>query len=206
MSAIWSTVNEYRKRYLQLKQVLALICSLLFLASLTASAQVFRTVDEHGNVTFTDQPPVDKENAEEVQIQQTNRAPPPPANAYPEPPPEPEAEAGASYQVAITSPANETIIPRGPGNVSVSAKVEPALQGGHMLQLLMDGEPREEPQTSTSWALTNVFRGEHNLSVAVVDDKGKQIAKSESVKIFVFRPSTNDSNRGSRPRPSPRGN
>ena len=55
----------------------------------------------------------------------------------------------------------------------------------------MDGSPREEPQTGTSWALTNVFRGSHTIEVAVVDEKGKQLAVSEAITVFVFRPSSN---------------
>ncbi len=178
--------------------LILLLCTLL---AMTASAQVYRVVDEHGNVTFTDKPPAD---AEPVDIRQPNTSAPPNAAAFPAPPPKPldDQDAGGGYQVAITSPANETIIPRGPGNFSVSASVSPALGGGHMLQLLLDGQPRQEPQGSTSWALTNVFRGEHTLTVAVVDKDGKQLATSGPVTVFVFRPSSNFNN--NRPRPTPR--
>ena len=73
----------------------------------------------------------------------------------------------------------------------MSASVAPGLKSAHMLQLLMNGAPRGEPQESATWPLTNVFRGEQVLEVVVVDDKGEQIAKSESVTVFVFRPSSN---------------
>jgi len=164
-----------------------------------AAAQVYREVDEEGNVTFTDRP---QGESEAVEIGPTNTAPPPPANVFPDAPEEPANAAGGSYEVAITNPAHETIIPRGPGNFSVSASVSPGLQTGHKLQLLMDGSPRQEPQTGSTWNLTNVFRGEHNLTVAVIDSKGKQLSESEAVTVFVFRPSTNDRSR--RPRPTPR--
>lgn len=192
-----------------MKQALALICCIAL--SGIASAQIYRHVDENGNVTFSDRPPADAQNAERVEIQTPNTAPPPTSNAYPAPVPTPEEEAAAAgnYTLAITSPENETIIPRGPGNVSVSASVSPPLSGNHKLQLLLNGTPREEPQTATTWALTNVFRGEQNISVAVVDENGNRISESSSVKIFVFRPSTNDRNRNTAarpPRPTPRGN
>ncbi len=178
--------------------LLLFFCTLL---GMTASAQVYRVVDEDGNVTYTDQPPAD---AEPVDIREPNISAPPSAEAFPAPPPEQISDEGASsgYKVAITAPANETIIPRGPGNFSVSASVTPALGRDHMLQLLLDGEPRQEPQTGTSWALTNVFRGEHNLTVAVVDKEGKRLSTSAPVKVFVFRPSSNFKN--NRPRPQPR--
>jgi hypothetical protein len=178
-----------------LKQLLVLIFSLALGAA--AVGQVYRVVDEHGNVTYTDKPPKD---AEPVEIRQPNTTPPPNTDLYPSPPPQPKDTESAGYEVTITAPANETIIPRGPGNFSVSASVTPALKSGHMLQLLLDGAPRQDPQSGGSWALTNVFRGEHNLTVAVIDKEGKQLSTSEPVKVFVFRPSSNF--RKSRPAPN----
>lgn len=181
--------------------LILLFCALL---GTSAAAQIYRVVDENGNVTFTDQPPAGEENAEKIEIQTTNTSPPPATNLYQpskDKSEDEEDEQSGGYQVAITAPANETIIPRGPGNFSVSASVSPSLGSGHMLQLLMDGAPREEPQTGTSWALTNVFRGEHNISVAVVDKDGKQLATSDSITVFVFRPSSNFNNRPNRPQP-----
>jgi hypothetical protein len=172
----------------------------------SASAQIYKHVDEDGNVTFSDTP---SEDAQRIEVNPTNTTQPPPANAFPALPPEPEPVAGESYEVAITSPANETIIPRGPGNFSVTASVSPSLGPDHKLQLMMDGSPREEPQTSTAWDLTNVFRGEHNLQVAIIDAEGEQLGISEPVTVFVFRPSTNDANRGKTtrpPRPTPLNN
>lgn len=180
---------------------------LLFIAVLLptlATAQVYKHVDEKGNVTFSDQP---APNAERIEINQTNTTAPPPADAFPPPPPPKPQETPAAYELAITSPANETIIPRGPGNFSVTASVSPALKGGHLLQLIMDGEPREQPQRATTWNLTNVFRGEHTIQVAVFDGDGKQLNISDGVKVFVFRPSINDANRGPGnrpPKPTPR--
>jgi hypothetical protein len=163
-------------------------CLLLLTLSVPAIAQVYKHVDEDGNITFTDQPPP---NSTPVEIREPNSSSPPPVIA-----PAPAVEAGepvivSGYDIAIISPAMDTIIPRGPGNFSVSASLSPALKDGHQLQLLMDGTPREARQTSPSWALTNVFRGAHELTVAVVDKKGKQISISAPVTVYVFRPSSN---------------
>ena len=88
----------------------------------------------------------------------------------------------------ITSPTDETTIPNGPGNFSVSASVAPAMGPEHNLQLFMDGSPWGEAQRSARWSLTNVFRGEHQLTVAVVDGSGETIATSDPVRVYVFRP------------------
>jgi len=168
--------------------VVALLCP----ASLPG--QVYRHVDEAGNVAFTDRPAA---GATPVEIGATNTMPPPPARVYPPRVARPEPAGGdtADYKVRISSPANETVIPPGPGNFSVTASVTPALGSGHGLQLSIDGAAREEPQTAGSWALVNVFRGERSLAVAVVDEKGRTLAESEPVTVYVFRPSGNNRNR-----------
>ena len=160
---------------------------------LAVSAQIYRTVDENGNVVFSDTPPPDGASGEEVELQPINTAPPPeprPDLAPREPEEEPEA-AAMEYGVAITVPANETTIPMGPGNFSVSAVVRPALGADHSLQLYMDGTPWGGPQTVPSWALTNVFRGAHDITIAVVDPEGEHLAVSEPVRFYVLRPSIN---------------
>ncbi len=184
---------------------LPLLLSLL-LFSLAATAQIYKTTDEQGNVVFTDSPPqgVDRE---EVELPRTNTAPPPPERAAPpskeqateEDAADVDAAAGdtadVEYGVVITLPENETTIPMGPGNFTVSAVVRPSLGADDRLQLLMDAVPWGDPQTVPSWALTNVFRGAHDIAVAVVDSDGKHLAISEPVRVYVMRPSVNFRNR-----------
>lgn len=180
-----------------------LLTALLVLPQLGA-AQIYKSVDAQGNVSYSDTPPASGPS-EEIKLRQTNSAPPPPEMAEPQasaPPTSPDGSAATSYTVAVTSPANETTIPMGPGNVAISASVEPALEQGALLQLLVDGTPSGNPQSSNQWQLTNVFRGAHDLSVVVVDPEGERLAESESVRIYVLRPSVNQKNRV-KPRPTP---
>jgi hypothetical protein len=169
-----------------MRNAILTLAALLF--ALPAASQVYRQVDKDGNVTFTDNPAAD---AEPVEIRELNTIAPPPELA---PRPEstvPKQPATVGYEVSITAPTNDTVIPRGPGNFSVAASLSPALKSGHQLQLLLDGNPRQEPQTGTTWALTNVFRGTHALEVAVIDEAGNQLAKSQPITVYVFRPSSN---------------
>ena len=167
-----------------------LVLFTLILFALPALAQsIYRTTDENGNVVFTDAPPAGAEQRiEKIENPQINSMPPP---AMIETDPEPageEPEAAASFKVRITSPADETTIPNGPGNFSVRASVSPAMRPEHSLQLFMDGAPWGDTQRSASWSLTNVFRGEHNLTVAVIDDSGETLTMSDPVRVYVFRP------------------
>lgn len=173
------------------------------LLPLVAGAQtIYKTVDEHGNVTYSDTAPAG-EQTETVKLPQLNTSEPPPVMERPVAEPAADEPEAAQYTVNITSPGNETTIPMGPGNFSVSATVEPPLAGGAKLQLLVDGSASGEPQSNATWSLTNVFRGAHDLTVAVVDDEGERLAESGSVRVYVLRPSINYPNRQP-PRPTPR--
>lgn len=174
----------------------AYIFAVLCLLPLIASAQIYKTTDEHGNVVYTDKPPASEGiTTEQVELEPTNTAPPPPDIPSFIPAAPASDEGGPGYNVSITSPANETTIPMGPGNFSVGATLQPRLQPGHKLQLDIDGETRGEPQTSRSWALTNIFRGAHQLTVRVVDEAGATVATSPPVTVYVHRPSINFRNR-----------
>ncbi len=183
-----------------------LFLSALLLLPQLGAAQIYKSVDEQGNVSFSDTPPPSGPS-EQIKLKETNSAPPPEIIEPLEPDSGSGADeaVGADYSVTIASPANETTIPMGPGNFSVSAAVQPGLGGDSLLQLYVDGSASGSPQSSSTWELTNVFRGAHDLSVAVVDNKGDQLAVSEPVRVYVLRPSVNFENRKNRPpRPTPR--
>ena len=170
------------------KQLAAMV---LVVAAGPAGAQIYKSTDADGNVVFTDKPPPDAPT-ERVDLQPTNTTPPP--QNLPQAAPkesEDQPEAVAIPQARITSPENETTIPMGGGNFSVSAQVEPRLDSSQGLRLTMDGEPQGEPQASGYWDLTNVFRGGHDLVVEVVDTDGEVLSRSEPVRVYVMRPSVN---------------
>lgn len=168
-----------------------ILLAVLMLAPLCAWSQssVYRTVDEDGNVVFTDAPPAGVPQTERVEITPTNTTPP--VVPREEPVVEAEPEEPAELEVTIVSPQNETTIAMGPGNFSVSASVSGGRQASPALQLFMDGIPQGEPQRDTSWDLTNVFRGAHDLTVSALDGEGNTMATSEPVRVYVLRPSIN---------------
>jgi hypothetical protein len=166
----------------------------LLLVSMASTAQVYKTIEEDGSVTYSDTPSVG-EASQQIEVRKPNTSAPPPEMPRLEGDSAPQEPEQTSYEVAITAPANETTFPMGPGNFSVSARVEPSPEPGTALQLYLDGAPQGVPQDSANWSLTNVFRGAHDLSVAVVDGKGNELARSEAVRVYVLRPSVNFKNR-----------
>ena len=182
-----------------------LLAALLSLPQL-GIAQIYKSVDEQGNVSYSDTPPKSGPS-EEVKVRITNSTPAPeilePLEPIPSGAPVSDDEPMGDYLVEIASPDDETTIPMGPGNFSVVAAIEPALGRGELLQLYVDGSPAGSPQSRSTWDLTNVFRGAHDLTVVVTDQSGAQLAESDSVRVYVLRPSVNSTNRR-RPRPTPR--
>jgi hypothetical protein len=173
-----------------------MLLALVLLSLSVTAAPIYRTTDEQGNVVFTDAPPADGGAAEPVDIQRTNTSAPPPNRPYTSQADGKKSKPGAPpYTLIITKPANETSIPMGPGNFSVTARVYPALKKYQSLQLFMDGEPRGNPQASVIWDLTNVFRGAHDITVGVINGEGQTLAVSPPVRVFVHRPSINFRNR-----------
>jgi len=173
-----------------------LLLGLLLTSFASTADSIYRTTDAQGNVVFTDAPNTSSRPAEPVEIQRINTVEPPqmitPLPDLDGASEEPEAPART---VIITTPENETSFPMGPGNFSVSVRVDPALQKYEGLQLFMDGQPSGSPQRDIVWDLTNVFRGQHDITVAVVNNTGKVLAMSAPVRVYVHRPSSNFKNR-----------
>jgi hypothetical protein len=182
-----------------------LLLALLVLPLSGLAQAVYRTTDAQGNVVFTDSPPANATPADRVEIRPTNTVQPPQIPPRPVSGNTPNAQAEvAAYTLTITEPANETTIPMGPGNFSVSVNVSPTLRSAENLQLFIDGAPQGEPQRASTWSLTNVYRGQHDLTVGVIDDSGKTLEISPPVRVFVQRPSVNSPSRSTPPaKPKP---
>lgn len=167
-----------------MKSFLGLVFTIALLATPALHAEIYKHIDERGNIIFTDKP---TGVAKAIDIRAPNSLPAPikpsvPANK------ENLKKEKPVYTITIVSPANGAIIPLGPGNFSVNVSVSPALSIGHRLQLLLDGQVHGSAQQSTHFALSNIYRGSHQIAVRIVDSKNKTVKQSESIVVHVFRP------------------
>ncbi len=177
---------------------LTIMISLSFMG-LTASAQVYKTVDQDGKVTFSDKKAPE---AEAVELQEPNTAKPVEVPIAVEP--LPEALSPNSYDIlSITSPANDSVIANGLVPFTVTTKVKPKLKSGHQLQLTIDGVAQGLSQGN--FTVESISRGEHTLKISIVDANGNMLKQSAAVKVFAYRPSTAGSNSdgGNSNRPTP---
>lgn len=151
-------------------------------ASKDAGKKIYKVRDEEGNVTFTDEPP-SGQDSEEVELQKGNdmRMESVPMPSRPEP--EEDKEEEISYELKVTSPENDGVLRHPTEPVPVKYNVKPALKPGHKVQLLHNGEVLEGE------ALERPIRGQHQVSVRVVDADGNVVSKSEPNTFFVHRPS-----------------
>ena len=158
-----------------------------------AGAQIYKVTDENGAVIFTDQPDTvtatQEQDIEEVDLPELNTAAPVEARPTPPPSASQREESTAKPTVAITSPTNESTIAMGPGNFTVSASVEPALSRSERLVLYVDGQPVGSAQSSATWFIEGALRGPHDLVVHRTNSQGKTLVTSESVRVYVLRPS-----------------
>ncbi len=175
----------------QLRALLAL--SVIAALGLPAQAEIYKTVDEHGNVVFTDIPPrEDDENAEQIIIENPNSFAVdeaiPNANEWIVESEEGEEEEPPFSYLAleIVSPADDEPVRENAGNITIVTNVNPRLQRGHVARLLMDGTVVQEGSRA-SFDLANVDRGTHTITVEIVDESGQVLIRSNQSTFHMLR-------------------
>jgi len=174
----------YIKRTSVLFPAIVVAAALLTLAA-GSNAEIYKTVDKNGNVTFSDKAP---EGGEAIDVKPANTLP---AITRPQQPADrAEDDDSISYSALnIVSPANDSSVDHGPGNFTVSVSVQPELDEDHRLRLYIDGAAHGRDSSKTSFSLTNVHRGTHTLQVRIIDAEGYSLMTSPTVSVHVFRPS-----------------
>jgi hypothetical protein len=104
--------------------------------------------------------------------------------------PRPQAEAPPLYRydlLRVLVPEPDATLRSSAGELIVSVTSEPGLQRGHRYRLLLDGKPTAEPGLSPVFALTNVDRGSHNLSVEILDQQGRTVERTANQPFHMLR-------------------
>lgn len=177
----------------------ALILVLLAAVSIIAVAEVYRWVDEDGEIHYSDRP---HEGAEKVLLPkaQTFSAPKRQSNrgsSATQADAAKKDESETVYEsIAILSPAPNEVLWGTGGVVKVSLRVLPELNSGHVLMIYLNdqmvaGLTGNERETE----LTEVFRGEHTLRVEVRNPAGGVVASGNSVTFTVKQQSIQNPNR-----------
>lgn len=169
--------------------------SLAIIFSLPIHAEVYKVIDDQGRVTYTDTLPAKDQEHEKVELKPINTQPPvEPRRDYRFTPAESE-EDQVNYTLVLSAPANDTHVPPGQRDLLLAAQVSPGLQPDHRIQFLMNGQPVGQASQATSHLIEEIYRGEHSLSVRIIDSRGKTLTTSEAVTVYVHRPSLNSPQR-----------
>ncbi|MCP1515904.1 hypothetical protein J2Y74_000214 [Pseudomonas migulae] len=157
------------------------------LIALSASADVFTYIDAQGNRVFTDQP--GSGNAKRVPLATSNRMSANPTGAAPVIA-EKRTETKPLFRydmLRVLVPEPDATIRSSAGELIVSITSEPGLQRGHRYRLLLDGQPTAEPGPSPVFALSNIDRGSHNLSVEILDEHGRIVERTANQPFHMLR-------------------
>ena len=153
-------------------------------------AEVYRSVDAYGNVSYSDEP---SSGAETIEIDDAPVLSGGPvdygvvnevfeAESEPELSGSEEELAVPSYQLKVVSPQSGEAIRVNSGNIEISVSVAPALDGERedTLKLYLDGVLKVKGQTSTTFSLSQVDRGAHTVRIDLIDKSGKVLSSASS--------------------------
>lgn len=165
------------------------LAAALIILSLPAAAEVYRSVDAYGNVTFSDEP---TDNAETIQVKPVTTITLPKPQAVEETSKllEEVKREGSVYQsVSFTYPEDNQAFHSGSGDIQFQIRSTPSLKPGHKYEVTLDGQPIGQT-TSGSIMVSNVFRGTHKAQTHIIDSNGVQVKTGSAIHFTVHRPST----------------
>ncbi len=150
------------------------------------SAKVYVWRDGAGVLVFSDSP---KPGAEEIEVKSSTQILSPSIDTSilditPQ-------KLDDKFEVEIVRPTNNSTIRDNTGSVHISGRIKPLFKQGFSIQLHLDDIPYKKPQTHSMFALRDIERGEHQIKLALLNDKGKIIASSKPVTFYMHRASVN---------------
>ncbi|MGC3875312.1 DUF4124 domain-containing protein [Halomonas sp. GXIMD04776] len=169
------------------------------------AATVYRSVDDQGNIVFTDTP---RENSQRLKLQPLTVVPSreavspeilkisPKRASGKDVSPRPSRSVAGPFMpystFRILSPEDGYTLQTGyAGDLVVDIDVEPALRKDHRIRLLVDGDISQSAMHTQAFILNNLNRGEHTLLAELLDAQGKVRHRSDPVTLYVHRASVN---------------
>ena len=184
--------------------LLSLMTFFLAVAVSPLTAQVYKTVDKDGNVTYTDTPPPD--GSQPIDLPPISVIEAPIYETGPKQTDEGEEkelslrELRKNYKdFAIVAPQQEESVwhPETPITVTWNTKFN--LQEGMMMTLFVDGV-QHESTTVRSIPVSDLERGEHTLRAELRDAKNRKVASADPITFFVKKPNIYTNRLNARPR------
>lgn len=167
-----------------------------------AKDQVYKWVDKEGVTHYSSQPPSSTATPAKLPPLQTYKGGTAPnLGKYQKPATKGGTPVAPASQIDVVTPSHDETFRS--GAVPVAVVVTPQLVDGQRLIYLLDGAPASAPTIDTSYALTNVERGSHTVSVTLIDAAGVEVGSSTGVTFHMQTPTAAKANQGKPPVPPP---
>lgn len=154
-----------------------------------AWSDIYKSVDAHGNVQFSDIP---SKGAVRIELPESQSFTPR-VSTEAEPEELPTKHIRKNYtKVSIVQPFNEETIRVIDATVQVKVAVEPELQKSDRIELVYDGVSVGKPQGTLTFTLGNVYRGAHTIQVNVLNPQDEVVGTSKPVRFFMQTPRVNN--------------
>jgi hypothetical protein len=173
---------------------LLLGCATLGHGIAATAAETWKWKDANGVVHYSDQPAPGAERIEVVVPKPSSSTPRQAAEAAPRAAaaaasPDANQPANVPYtRCVITAPDSEETF-NATTSVTVGLLVEPVLQTGHHIEVLLDGSAAQDwPPTAVSHTLKDLQRGSHTLSARVLNADGGTACAGPTLNFHVRLP------------------
>ena len=154
----------------------------LVLVCFTATAGIYKWMDDDGKIHYSDQ---ETEGAEQIKLSKEVTYTPSKPKAVATKKAKPQQK--FSYtSISIISPKMNETIHNNSGNVKVGISLVPNLRAMHSITLYLDGKELLKGKRQTAFDLQNIDRGSHTMRVSVLDKNNVALISSKSV-IFHLR-------------------
>jgi hypothetical protein len=162
-----------------------MIWILLLIATAAARADVYKSTNADGEVVYSDTP---TRGAERMKMPALPSYTPQPVRTISQPA-HTIVQQTQYERFTLSSPANEATIRNNLGTVVMETVLTPVLMSslGHRIQYYLDGVAQGASIDAATLTLSNVERGEHQLSASVLDATGKVLIATAETTVFVKR-------------------
>ena len=162
---------------------ITLLLTILSFNTIAASAKIYVWRNEKGVLVYSDTP---RPGAEEVKVNPSNNITSSIDTSILDINPQ---QLDNSYQVEITQPEKNETIRDNTGSVYIAGRIKPVFKNGFKIQLYLDDKKHQKAQTRAVYILRNIDRGEHQIKMDLIDNKGKVIASSQTTTFYMHRAS-----------------
>jgi hypothetical protein len=173
------------KKYIKPTLLLSLVVLLNTTSSLNASEQttVYKAVSKDGSISFSDEA---ESGSEAIQVKPVTIIPAIEIKQNRNLSTQDKPAAEYYQSLSIISPANDTAINTGSGNVQVVVQSKPQLRRGDSFVLDLDGAAIST-QRETTFNLNAIDRGTHTLSIRIIN-QNQQTLKIAISTMTIHRP------------------